>query len=564
MQTRPPVRLIFALLLLSGVITASNAYTQFIVPIPSSAAQQGQAWTAPIGIPDPGFGITDTWPTLPSPWTSSTANFYYVKQGGTQGANGWPANPRGSIPNPIPAGAVVVIDSSVTFEAGANATFNFAGTNEGTRAWAISSGQAGLGGTNPTHGNGQATVRYTSEGRVWGDYGTLDGIDLFADSTGQATLVLGDWDDSPAADHIVFRHGRIRGNPTEKGGNAGNAVNLATFIVWYDMDIHDQGDWTADSVADVDCHGLATFGGTDYWILDSRIYHNQGDGIQVNGGAPNHTAADDGAQRVYIGRNVIYENTQTGVWFKIGLDLIVSQNEIYGHTVSLDAPWGTGGQYGFDYGWWLFNYVHDNGDTGIGFASTDRPFHKTIFLIGNVIEGNPVGISVWGGDAATDKDVYIVHNTLWNYELGIGFGSNTTGGNPRIENNLFANRTDVNLFEVDRDNNAGAAAKIKYNLFPASPRFEISGSTTTSVASMQSGDSTNRNNNASATPSFVNTSNLPTGLALQAGSAGVDGGSLVTDVYDLFQTRYGRSIRVDYNGTARPVNGTYDQGAFER
>src|SRR5262245_24779333 len=68
-------------------------------------------WTPPIGIPAPGFGITQTAPPAPSPWTTQVPGFYYVEQraGATNINNpyGTPAKPRISIPNPVPAGSVV-------------------------------------------------------------------------------------------------------------------------------------------------------------------------------------------------------------------------------------------------------------------------------------------------------------------------------------------------------------------------------------------------------------------------------------------------------------------------
>lgn len=59
-------------------------------------------------------------------------------------------------------------------------------------------------------------------------------------------------------------------------------------------------------------------------------------------------------------------------------------------------------------------------------------------------------------------------------------------------------------------------------------------------------------------------SSPPSGLQVNAGSPAIDTGAIVTDVYDLFETRYSRSIRVDKDGTVRPVNSLYDAGAYEQ
>src|SRR5215831_18467159 len=71
-------------------------------------------WTAPIGIPMPPFGISENAPAAPNPWTVATPGFYYVDQTqptatDTSNSYGTPAKPRRSIPNPVPAGAVVEI-----------------------------------------------------------------------------------------------------------------------------------------------------------------------------------------------------------------------------------------------------------------------------------------------------------------------------------------------------------------------------------------------------------------------------------------------------------------------
>ena len=77
-----------------------------------SAWPVAAAWTPPIGIPAPSFGITEVAPAVPNPWTVSTAGFYYVeptKAGATDTSNtyGTPAKPRRTIPTVLPAGAVV-------------------------------------------------------------------------------------------------------------------------------------------------------------------------------------------------------------------------------------------------------------------------------------------------------------------------------------------------------------------------------------------------------------------------------------------------------------------------
>ncbi len=72
----------------------------------------GAAWIPPIGIPEPSFGITESAPKPPKPWSDGTEGFYYVDSQSDaatdfMNAYGTPDRPRKSIPQALPAGAVV-------------------------------------------------------------------------------------------------------------------------------------------------------------------------------------------------------------------------------------------------------------------------------------------------------------------------------------------------------------------------------------------------------------------------------------------------------------------------
>src|SRR5512139_1096771 len=91
-------------------------------PAPSSTTSPAgaTAWSAPIGVPAPSFGVTEEAPAPPDPWsaTSTTSRgftFYYVCPscaGATDSsnANGYPRQPRDSIPSAVDGPAVVVLD----------------------------------------------------------------------------------------------------------------------------------------------------------------------------------------------------------------------------------------------------------------------------------------------------------------------------------------------------------------------------------------------------------------------------------------------------------------------
>ncbi len=527
----------FVLLLAISAVIAST----------SSAFAQ---WQPPIGIPTPPIGITDTPPALPGSWTTSTTNFYYVRGGGTQSGNGFPGNPRGSIPNPIPAGAVVVLDNTTPLT-GTQFTLNFAGTSS-AKSWLISSGRVGL------TGAGQAEIRYTGDTMIYGTYFIIDGIDLHSNTTQGSSVSFGDWDGSPQASFAAMRNSTIRGNGQSKGSNNSNAISRASNLVIYNTDVRDQGNWQFVG-ADVDCHGLSGFGGSDIWILDSRFYHNQGDGIQINSGAPNQSSAN-GVQRVYIGRNEFYENLQTGAWVKNGQDIIFSQNTFRNHkNGGGSAPINTGGQYLFTRVWWIYNLIYD-GTEGIGIASDNGvTFTRDIYIVGNVIVNH-------SANAIFDRqgnNVYVVHNTIANYGTGFSASPNSFL-NLRIENNIFWGRSGSGGYDIETESTS-IAEKIKRNIFPASPRWSLDSILYTSLSSMQNADSTNRQSNFSATnPLFV--SPTTTGIGnwrVAAGSPAIDNGALISDVYATFQSLYGLNIRLDREGGVRPAGTAYDIGAYE-
>src|SRR5262245_35155099 len=79
---------------------------------PSATTDAAAPWVPPVGIPAPSFGITQTAPPAPSPWTGPVAGFYYIDASSPAATdsgnpNGWPGKPRETLPNPIPEGAVV-------------------------------------------------------------------------------------------------------------------------------------------------------------------------------------------------------------------------------------------------------------------------------------------------------------------------------------------------------------------------------------------------------------------------------------------------------------------------
>lgn len=106
------------------------ATTLLIIASAASAA----AWTPPLGIPAPSFGINEVAPATPNPWTVSTAGFYYVDATkaaatDTNNAYGTPTKPRLTIPTVVPAGAVIELHGTYDTSHASPSTITVQGTS---------------------------------------------------------------------------------------------------------------------------------------------------------------------------------------------------------------------------------------------------------------------------------------------------------------------------------------------------------------------------------------------------------------------------------------------------
>lgn len=541
-----------------------------------ASATEGAA--APTGFIVPnvtaGLEVDTPIPSLPTPWTSNTAGYYYVKQGGSNGGTGFPTSPRGTIPNPIPAGAVVVLDNTAAL-AVSNPTFAFSGTS-GSRCWFVSSGKVGYGTADAV-----ATIDYTGNPPVNGNYYFFDGIDF---DIGQS-----DYLSLNNCKHFMFRNCTFRGDGVQRAGNnagvgmGGNSTtDRLSDGVFYNCTVRDLGLWNPSTPmgADIDVHGVSVGRFIErVWMLNSFFYQNQGDGIQITGGSPAENAVDD-VREFYVQDCVFHSNLQNGWWHKLGYNLVFARNTVYNivrqpNASASSAPSvGCGGQYDFNEVWYLFNRFYDN-EGAIQFASASSGVAgQNVYFIGNVITNTKatVGIQVnssfspgtaialWQG-----VNVYCLFNTISGFT---GHGIATTPNsnmNLRLESNIIEGRSNASCYDIFMES-PGPNQKIKHNSFPASPRFNINSSTTTTVAALQAADAANRFSNLSGAVSFV--SQVTSGLGdyhVNAGDATIDAGEVISDVFATYLSTFGVDIKIAFDGDARPVaTNDWDIGAFEQ
>ena len=282
-------------------------------------------WSPPIGIPSPSFGIFETAPASPSPWTAETPGFYYVdatKSGSTDSNNtyGSPARPRRTIPTVLPAGAVVELHGTYDTAHSSPATIVAQGTREA-----------------PVFIRGVSAASRPLVRRFWEVKGTfliIENIEFGPmpdrSSTGSMVIRL-------PASHVALRHSDVHGTPSGGGlgivnwevgyGEIYRGSGVVEHVVIFDNTIHDNGDVNAKG--DQDVHGISVTDHVNHlWVVDNQLYRNSGDGIQIVApGRGQHATT----HHIYVGRNVSHHNKQSGFWVKQATDVIFSQNVSYGH-----------------------------------------------------------------------------------------------------------------------------------------------------------------------------------------------------------------------------------------
>jgi hypothetical protein len=509
------------------------------------------AWTPPLGIPAPSFGITNVARAVPNPWTVATAGFYYVeatKAGATDTSNpyGTPAKPRLTIPTDLPAGSVVELHG--TYDQAHNTPNEIQG--RGTSA-------------NPVFVRGVSATSRPLVRNTWqvsGTYMILENLEfgpLNTTQTGSIAVMGQEWDTAPTH-HLAIRHSEVHGNANGGGVGIESWFRESNNIVLYHNFIHDNGDVNATFDQDVHCIHVGDHV-NNIWILENEMARCSGDGIQINAS----TDLDATTHHIYVGRNVSHHHKQSGFWAKQATDVVFSQNEAYGMRPS-DSGMGQcfGNQYGTDYIWFIFNHAHDC-EYGIGAMSDDGGLSHN-FIIGNVIHnihrttsGSGPG-DAWGPSAIMmvgGLERHVINNTI--YDVDSGVNSPAPNGSLEIAGNIIANVTQPAAGHVMLGfNSLASTAAVHHNVLFGDPRMSWGSErlylTAAQMTSMLS---------LSSDPRFVNAPAVD--FHLQASSPAVGAAGAVNSVYATFQQRYGLSIATDIEGSPRPAT-AYAIGAYEK
>jgi hypothetical protein len=193
-------------------------------------------WQPPIGIPDPGFGISEQRPSRPNPWNSEVPGYYYINnQTGTDNAQyGTPDKPRRTIPNPTPAGSYVELHGIINQPSMGGVWLHGNGNNS---PWVANvSGPVWFVGQS----NSDIPIFTSYEITIYGTYVYVDGI-----STRKGgALWIGAYANGYRADHIVVRNSDIGGDSLSRYTGLhirGSAQDPVTNVVIYNNHFHDFG-----------------------------------------------------------------------------------------------------------------------------------------------------------------------------------------------------------------------------------------------------------------------------------------------------------------------------------
>ncbi|MDD9941667.1 MAG: right-handed parallel beta-helix repeat-containing protein [Myxococcales bacterium] len=155
---------------------------------------------------------------------------------------------------------------------------------------------------------------------VTGSYVIVEDLEVDLSRSSQHNLGVAD------ADHIALRRLEVHGLDIRRNTTVVFVSNSTDVLIW-SSHIHDNGDF--DSPGEIDVHGIGASMSHRLWVLDNHIHHNRGDGMQFGHRADN-TLGD-----FYVGRNDIHDNGENSVDIKEASRVVISENTLH------DEPNGT-------------------------------------------------------------------------------------------------------------------------------------------------------------------------------------------------------------------------------
>ncbi len=508
------------------------------------------SFALPAGIPAPEFGIEERLEdryTRPDPWDRETPGWYYVHRqhpdASDERSYGTPAAPRATVPDPVPAGSVVVLAGTYDF---APAGYDRIVTRGTAAAPVFLVGEPGA----------VVTRKWVLEA----SYTIVEGLE-FTDR-GKVVLVY-------PSHHVALRNNEHHHLAGKIGGRGNSDAERVHDVVIYNNKIHSQDGWDQNPDLDLDNHGIKFDAWVDrVWVLNNEGYHNGGNFIQIGDAYGGDLTRN---RYFYVGGNRLYANRQSPIGVKQASDVVISENELFDNRKVQNNAAGQSGivfQYGPDRLWILFNHIHDS-NAGITGGSNSGGTGEGPYIVGNLIHGlrvppdfsynpdtgwAPAAVMLAGGNGR-----YVIDNTIYDVDGGI----HTPSSSPvEIHGNLVAEvRLGYHLFLETTA--AVTASRASENAFfqTGGPALFRLGSATVhrGVAAMETVWD-RAAGNLEADPRLADPA--AGDYRPRADSPLVDSGR-EHDVYRRFYDLYGLDIRRDQAGAARPQGAGWDRGALE-
>ena len=392
------------------------------------------AYTLPIGVPEPSFGLRET---VESVYGSADYFTHYIDNTDPQSTDsnntyGTLATPRKTIPSTLVAGDVVRINAG-TYAPPSDRFYVYA---SGTAAEPIF-----------ITGKGAASMPVLTK-KIHipnSQYLIIENLKVESGAGGIGVRPLGV---NIINHHIGIRNCEIAGKKIFKSYVSYSAhspfpSSPVQNIVYYNNTIYDNGIY--DSIPEDDTSSFSIQHNAQHiWILNNTAYNSGGDGVILA------HAANFSTHHIYIGGNTFYNHRENGIDLKQANDVIISQNTVYGFkSTNTSVGEGIVVHYDPERIWIIGNTVYN---TEFGIISTGA---TDLHIIGNTIYNTKhVGGSYNGNSAYTSgaaihsrngDNVHISNNTMYNYDTGIQIATTST---TNIYNNVFSNRNEADGFEI--------------------------------------------------------------------------------------------------------------------
>ncbi|MFZ5471408.1 MAG: hypothetical protein ACOZIN_18450 [Myxococcota bacterium] len=341
--------------------------------------------------------------------------------------------------------------------------------------------------------------------------------------------------------YVTLRNVELVGSGVNSAGGSMIRISNVEFLMTYKALLHEGGSWSSNA-SGLDVHAWRPLYGNRYlWLIDSVIFHIQGDGVQT-GNSNNQNAQSASSHYIFIAGNELYENYENALDNKNSYHVVFSSNRVHdfyaapgasaanGTAIILsnnaEGPW-TG------YHWALNNRIWR---TALAIRDSGSETGEKNYAVGNVI-WNATNAFIQQNNAL-NRESWFIHNSVSGSTVAVDMGQPGSNASLFVRRNVFHNAGTL-------DTQSGATSVLESNvLFNTT----VAGSWDTNTANLTGDPLLSDPANGNMVP--------------QAGSSAIDAVG-EDSVFALFQSLYGLNVRQDLAWTTRPQGTAWDIGAIE-